>query len=134
MYAELNIGLNVNGDNSDLAVSARAVKAIFKLRESFEYVAFERKESQYEGPDGAVAETTLVVGMSVPVALGDVRDAIAKLSVMLEQDCVALYFPVDKKGYLCGPAANKWGAFKIKDFTRYADLVDTPPTQGELFA
>lgn len=60
----------------------------------------------------SATEETVVVELEHPVLLNTMFD----LSVVLWQDCIAIYSVATARGYLRGPKADQWGAF---DATRF---------------
>lgn len=71
-------------------------------------------------------EPTVVARATFNSARGLLHTAAFCVSVLLDQDCVALYLPAEDQGHLVGPRAAAWGEFNPEYFiqldgTRLAD-------------
>jgi hypothetical protein len=65
-------------------------------------------------------EPTLVIqGRASTDDPGGFHQWLHNLCETFRQDCVAVYYPEEDKGYLVGPNADEWGEFNLDYFTRY---------------
>lgn len=124
MIIELNIGLNVNGEvNSQLQCEQRAKQALEFLKQKFSSVKSATYTNQYEGPDGTlVLEPGLYVKISTTNTIFECYGVVYELSILLQQDCIALYNRRTGVGKLIGPGAGKWGEFDLTYFEQFNDV------------
>ena len=112
-YFELNIGLLVGDDPQSAAntwgeIRRRYEEIRAKLREQFDgMVRFHYAE-----------EPTLVV-VSCTNNTAAMEGMVYMLSVMFDQDCIAVYYPSFRSGQLVGPKADEWGDFRLDRFVRF---------------
>lgn len=117
----LNIGLKNTGHLSQ----AQAVKTAFHMIGGIhirEYKVFGAEHDA--GGAGKVVEPTMVVELFSDIAPG----LLARVSVALNQDCVAYYNEDEEVGLLIGP--NPYDRFQ----PRYFVLMDGLPLDGDLRA
>lgn len=121
MNIELNIGLNVEGGtNTPAAFDARANQAIARLI-GCALLETTRYETTYQGPDGDTTEPGLFVRLDTN-NLFFAEQTVYFLSVLLDQDCISVYYPALESGRLVGPRSSKWGAFDADFFHRPATV------------
>jgi hypothetical protein len=96
----LNIGLAVNG-NSNIG-SGTAIREVIA---TFGAASFEFKHSD--------TELTCIACVEHP---GTGVFAIEHLARLLQQDCIAAYYPETGHGALIGPRAEAWGEFNPEFF------------------
>lgn len=124
---EINIGLEVrNAGNSVQERNDRATQAVTYLIEQFcrEAVQTRRALVQYEGPEGLVAEDTLIARLelsTVSVALRRLTYLMYRMAQNLGQDCVSVYWVNLGIGRLIGPEAASWSSFDLDYFTPFGD-------------
>ena len=121
---ELNIGLDVTGRPN--AESNRAERAaIAQSWLSAFSTSSHRFATQYPGPDGTqIDEAGLFLSLEVNNLFSAVRE-VYKLSQLLDQDCIAAFYPERGDGLMIGPAADQWPAFNSRYFRRF----DVTPEQ-----
>ena len=113
---ELNIGLAV-GTNTFSAyntlgeISERANTIERVLRGQLTCKV--RREWSFE------REPTLVVEAVVYDDVTQFHAWIHELAERFHQDCIAVYYPQQDKGYLLGPNAEAWGDFQLDYFVKY---------------
>jgi hypothetical protein len=61
-------------------------------------------------------EPTVVARTTFNSARGLLHTAAFCVSVLLDQDCVAIYLPATNEGHLVGPRASTWGEFNPEYF------------------
>lgn len=106
---ELNVGLNINGrENTPDDVRTNELVAR-NLCNKFAWGSPHFKVEQSN------TEPTLVVKMYSNNAV----ELCNELAHILDQDCVALYYPEEDRGELIGPRADKWGSFSKEYFIRF---------------
>lgn len=114
---ELNIGLAVGAnehsmDNTLYAITDRANHIENELRGQMSCKI--RREWSFE------QEPTLVVRGTVSSDdPGGFHQWLHQLAERWDQDCIAVYYPGEDKGYLLGPNAEAWGDFHYDYFVRY---------------
>jgi hypothetical protein len=121
---ELNIGLLASEHAVDREPFAPISPDTARLavRDRLHFPALGAFETRVE--EGG-AEPTLVARLRVPVefiADGRLAATVYGLAVLLEQDCIAVYYADGKRagtGALIGPCTALWGAFNADFFTRF---------------
>lgn len=48
--------------------------------------------------------------------LSRLESELLHVACKLQQDCIAVYYPLAREGKLVGPFASEWGAFSIRHF------------------
>lgn len=125
---EINIGLEVrNAGNSVQERNDRATQAVTYLIEQFcrEAVQTRRALVQYEGPEGLVAEDTLIARLELNkmgVAYRRLTYLMYRMAQNLSQDCISVYWAHLGVGRLIGPEAASWGSFDLDYFTPFGDV------------
>lgn len=126
MKIELNIGLNVKSEaNTQHRCTQRARKALEIIKAAGLRYKVDRLAVQHEGDDGVLQlEDALVVEADVPPVGGHrtVNALAYEICREINQDCVAVYFPLADRGELIGPNASAWGEFNHEFFYRFADV------------
>jgi hypothetical protein len=101
----LNIGLNTN-TNGNIGVGT--------VLRDVEAHGFELLDVATHWSD---TEQTVVARVGTgPVPDGAVNFFIGHLARLLSQDCIAVYNPATREGYLIGPKADDWGPFNPEFF------------------
>lgn len=104
MLAVLNVSLD---EKVHANPDSRWPIAIHAARNLLAYVAGERQQVSYAGPDGQVTEACAVIVFEVFTGQDVLRDAIYMMSHQLGQDCIAVVWP-DGCGETVGPNADRW--------------------------
>lgn len=121
-HIELNIGLHVEGKANTIgAVEARFLKAtdlLDRMAWRLGFIGKVRMDLDGYEPTAVVDLTTVNSDGKIDRAV--VFAAVYDLSVAMEQQCIALYEPARARGYLIGPKAQEWGAFRPELFARFA--------------
>jgi hypothetical protein len=103
---ELNVGMKIGATDKEntfsevkLALWARSIATL------------DAKIIESESEPTFVCRALLPLGCEVT--------SLAQLCVALNQDCVAVYSPLNDDGSLVGPKAGNWGKFDAKYFIRF---------------
>ena len=123
MIVELNIGLEVNGRrNSVFDCEERARYALQYLKTKFSGVKSATYSNQYEIGDGTlVLEQGLYVKVRTEGTIFELYEAVYKLAVELNQECIAVYNPRTAVGKLIGPGTGSWGDFDFNYFEQFPE-------------
>jgi hypothetical protein len=113
MQAILNIELDAKVNGAD--VPARFNNVMSRVRTFFTRAIGEIQVAEYEGPDGAVGESTAVITFEFHAQKRPVLDIVYRLANDFNQDCIAILFD-DGEGRLVGPEADRWGGFNLEYF------------------
>jgi hypothetical protein len=131
MKIELNIRLDVrNARNSIADCTKRAQKALDFLRLNFADVEARRFDTQLENDHSGEFElhqlllARVTAGKSYSTDLD--HKTIFNLAELLEQDCIAVYYPATNKGELIGPRMGDWvDGFDINKFVDFDEFYHT---------
>ena len=106
---ELNVGLYIN-DRANTPDEVRANESVARNLCN----KFAEGSAQFR-TQTSDTEPTLVVKMRSNNPAGLCNE----LARALDQDCIALYYPLEDRGELIGPRADKWGSFSKEYFIRF---------------
>lgn len=110
MHLEISLRLDVVGQtNTQATCDARASQALARLTIG-RILQATRHQVINQGPAGTTMGPGLFVRLDTKSLL-QAEHAVYSVSVLLGQDCIALYNPERRTGRLIGPRADRWGAF-----------------------
>jgi hypothetical protein len=118
MNVELNIGAPTSC-REHFHTAAAARKALQPLAEGF---GWRFLLSAYQGPDSPVEEGTVVIELRGVHSPSLIWPAVHNLAAELGEDCIGVLVLEDGQpdhGFLIGPNAEKWGAFRFDFFHRF---------------
>lgn len=74
-------------------------------------------EPDYEAPEGCSKDAkSFAVQIEWLKSFESFREVLDEACWFSKQDCAAVWLPVEDKGYLIGPRADKWGEFNMDYF------------------
>jgi hypothetical protein len=120
---QLNIGLLRSGNSSiDPYAPIEPAHAVAEIARALREAGAERLAERVD--TGAPEATIITLGRVPADRLGLLREHLYVLAQVLDQDCIALYWPAGApdtgaEGELIGPRAADWGAFNADYFITF---------------